>query len=187
MNYLVYEYITHIAYRLDFSILFRCYIIVSNVLYFLKCLFQPQNQPETAKRLDFSAKKHSFIQQAINESLIMSEEARNKFSLATFQDLKLKLVDYELLNGWIVWNSDSDKLHIIKLSLSNSLLSVDAYLTIDADLKVRGLYNECQIQGYYLSSLREADNSLQRTEAMSPTCPLFGDSTVFSYQNSSII
>ena len=149
--------------------------------------FQPQNQPETAKRLDFSAKEHSFIQQAINESLIMSEEARNKFSLATFQDLKLKLVDYELPNGWIVWNSDLDKLHIIKPSLSNSLLSVDAYLTINAELKVRGLYNECQIQGYYLSNLREADNSLQQTEAMSPTCPLFGDSTVFSYQNSSII
>ena len=28
-------------------------------------------------------------------------------------------------------------------------------------------------------TLREADNSLQRTEAMSPTCPLFGDSTVY--------
>ena len=55
---------------------------------------QPQNQPETAKRLDFSAKEHSFSQQAINESLIPSEEARNKFSLATFQDLKLKPVDY---------------------------------------------------------------------------------------------
>ena len=29
-----------------------------------------------------------------------------------------------------------------------------------------------------MESLREADNSLQWTEAMSPTCPLFGDSTV---------
>ena len=28
-------------------------------------------------------------------------------------------------------------------------------------------------------TLREADNSLQRTEAMFPTCPLFEDSTVF--------
>ena len=33
----------------------------------------------------------------------------------------------------------------LRSSFSNSLLSVDAYLTIDADLKVRGLYNECQI------------------------------------------
>ena len=39
---------------------------------------QPQNQPETAKRLDFCAKEHSFIQQAMNESLILSEKARTE-------------------------------------------------------------------------------------------------------------
>ena len=59
--------------------------------------------------------------------------------------MKLKLVENELQNGWIVWNSESDKLRIIKPSFSNSLLSVDAHWTIDADIKVRGLYNECQI------------------------------------------
>ena len=47
--------------------------------------------------------------------------------------------------------------------------------TMDKPCGTDWIYQACN---YYLSSLREADNSLQRTEAMSPTCPLFGDSTV---------
>ena len=97
----------------------------------LKYLSVPESS-HPCNRLKFESKETESFDQMINESRETFKLEEEKFNVANFIELERKLNLVTSIN-WLLWSSDGS-IHFILPHLENSMIRVEATLTINSNL-----------------------------------------------------